>query len=552
MILVVAWDGAGFDLVRPMVEAGDLPVLASLLAEGASRELESTVPAVTFPAWSSFLTAAGPDRHGLTDFTRRDGYSVRFMNATHRRLSTMFALLDGVGRSAASYGVPCTFPPDDIDGLIVCGFDTPLGGGRLGQRSHPLEMAPQLEARYGGLAVDGPQQSRIEIGWHDRALRQMQREIVLRTDIVTDLLRERRFGRDLFMVHYGESDTVSHQFWQFGDARSPRHVAEGPSEAIGEVYRALDRALGRLLAALPENSSVMVVSDHGSGGASDRVIHWNRWLADHGWLEFSASGGSAAMRLARRAALALIPPAVQAGLFKSMPGIVGRVESSARLGGIDWNRTRVFSEELNYFPALWLNRRGREPQGTIDDGDLDRTVEQLRADLKSFVDPFDGQPVVSRVLRREEIYDGPYAESVPDLVLELRDPDGYSYAAASSRGGRETESLRRMRPDEMTGARGTTMPGAHRRRGLCVLHGCGVRPGRYAVGSLADAGATVLALAGVRVPQGADGRPWDDVIRVPDVALDESEAMQPSEVREYGDAEAAEVARRLRALGYVE
>ena len=66
MILVVAWDGACFDVVRPLLDAGELPVLASLLEQGASRELASTVPAVTFPAWSSFLTAAGPDHHGTT------------------------------------------------------------------------------------------------------------------------------------------------------------------------------------------------------------------------------------------------------------------------------------------------------------------------------------------------------------------------------------------------------------------------------------------------------------------------------------------------------
>ena len=131
MILVVAWDGACFDVVQPLLDAGDLPVLASLIAGGAARELESTVPAVTFPAWSSFLTASGPDRHGLSDFTIRDGYTVRFMNATHRRLPTLFVLLDRAGRRCASYAVPCTFPPDAINGLIVCGFDTPLGGGRL-------------------------------------------------------------------------------------------------------------------------------------------------------------------------------------------------------------------------------------------------------------------------------------------------------------------------------------------------------------------------------------------------------------------------------------
>jgi predicted AlkP superfamily phosphohydrolase/phosphomutase len=551
MILVVAWDGACFDVVRPLLDAGELPVLASLLEQGASRELESTVPAVTFPAWSSFLTAAGPDHHGLTDFTMRDGYAVRFMNATHRRLPTIFSVLDAAGRSCASYAVPCTYPPDPIDGLVVCGFDTPLGTGRAAGRTHPTELAARLEARYGGLAVDGPQQSKIEAGWHEAALAQMREEIALRTRIVAELLREPGRDWDLFMVHYGESDTVSHQFWQFADHASPRHRSDGPSDAMAEVYRLLDRSLGELIAALPDDASVVLLSDHGSGGASDRAIYWNRWLAEKGWLSFGA-GGAGAMRLARRAALGLLPTRLQATLFESLPGIAGRVESGCRLGGINWSRTRVFSEELNYFPALWLNRRGREPQGVVDPCEVEDTISELRADLEGFTDPFDGEPVVKRILRREEIYEGPFACRIPDLILELREPDGYSYAGASSRGGAEAETMRRLRPEEMTGARGTTMPGAHRPAGLCAMRGPRVRPGRYPMGTLADAGATVLALEGVATAQGADGRPWSDLLLSGDSELEPASAAPVPPSANYDPADEQEVARRLRALGYVE
>jgi predicted AlkP superfamily phosphohydrolase/phosphomutase len=554
MILVVAWDGACSDVVLPLLDAGQLPVLASLIAKGAAREVESTVPAVTFPAWSSFLTAARPDHHGLTDFTLRDGYNVRFMNASHRRLPTMFAQLDACGLKCGSYAVPCTYPPEPIDGVVVCGFDTPLGGGRLTRRTHPPELGSRIVARYGSLAVEGPQQSRIEAGWHDRALAQMKTEIELRTDIVVDLLREGRSGRDwdLFMVHYGESDTVSHQFWQFADSDSPRYRSDGPGDAMADVYRSMDRALGRLVAALPADASLMIISDHGSGGASDRVIHWNRWLADRGLLTFATRSGSGAMRLARRAALGLVPTAMQATLFESLPGLAGRVESGHRLGGIDWSATRVFSEELNYFPALWINRCGREPQGIVGEDEVADLIAELRVQLAAFVDPFDGAPVVTRVLEREEVYDGPFSDRVPDLILELRNPDGYSYAAASSRAGGEIEPLRRLRDAEMTGARGTTMAGAHRARGLCVMYGAGVRPGLYPPGSLHDAGASVLAMAGVAVPVGADGKAWNELLEHPQGSLVPTSTPAAGEIRDYDASEAEEVARRLRALGYVE
>ena len=92
------------------VEA-DLPTLASLIAGAAVRNVESTWPAVTFPAWTTFLTAADPDLHGVTDFTIRDGYSVRFVGAGERRLPTIFRRMSEAGGRVGLYAVPATYPP---------------------------------------------------------------------------------------------------------------------------------------------------------------------------------------------------------------------------------------------------------------------------------------------------------------------------------------------------------------------------------------------------------------------------------------------------------
>src|SRR5262245_27251329 len=127
MLLVVAWDGACFDVLDPLLAAGRLPTLAKLLLRGASREVVSTTPAATFPAWSTFATAANPGRHGVTDFTVRHGYAVRFLNSSHRRLPALWTLLSERGARVGIYALPVTYPPDPLNGVMVCGFDTPLG-----------------------------------------------------------------------------------------------------------------------------------------------------------------------------------------------------------------------------------------------------------------------------------------------------------------------------------------------------------------------------------------------------------------------------------------
>ena len=155
---------------------------------------------------------------------------------------------------------------------------------------------------------------------------------------------------------------------------------------------------------------------------------------------------------------------------------------------------------------------------------------------------------------RECIYDGPYVELMPDLLLTLREPDGASYACLPSRGGRERAAVRRMRPDEMTGVRGTSMPGSHRATGMLAVSGPPVRAGSYPAAELSGAGATVLALAGLGTARGMDGRPLADMLD-PDLLarpLDEPVSPVPaSGPAQYGDREEAAVAERLRNLGYI-
>ena len=83
-VLVLGLDGATFDVIDPLIAEGRLPNLAAWRARGVAAHLPSTIPPMSFPAWSSFLTGLGPGQHGVFDFTQKvpGAYRLRFVNAS--------------------------------------------------------------------------------------------------------------------------------------------------------------------------------------------------------------------------------------------------------------------------------------------------------------------------------------------------------------------------------------------------------------------------------------------------------------------------------------
>ena len=550
-LLVIGLDGATLDLVRPWAAAGRLAVLAALMARGAWGVLRSTLPAATFPAWTSLVTGVNPGRHGVLDFTERvpGSYRVRFVNGSYRRVPALWTRLTHAERRMAVITVPATYPPEPISGVMVSGFDSPLATAIDGSFVHPRSLYADIRHLVGRVPFADFQEATIGPGWHEAALRRLLDGIERRAALVRALLQ--RDTWDAVMVVFGESDTVAHHFWRFHDPSSPRH-ARGPfGDAIRQVYEALDAALGSIIAAAPPGAAVAVVSDHGSGGASDRVVHLNRRLAECGLLAFRPvpSHGRVAGWV-RASALRLVPAGLQGALLRRTSAVAGRLEGTHRFGGIDFLRTVAYSEELDYHPSVWLNLRGREPEGIVVGAQYEATRARVAAALAEWRDDA-GRPVVRRVWQREELYAGPCVEQAPDLVLELALVEGYSPSCLRSPG--PGPALRRLAPEEYGGGRGRGMNGAHRREGLFLFAGDGVRPaGELPGAEIVDVLPTLLALAGLPVPIGLDGRPIAAALaRVPRLEADALAEGQATP-RQFEEAETRDVAARLAALGYLE
>ena len=555
--LIVGIDGADWDVIDA-IGPKRLPTFASLRARGAWARMTSVLPFATLPNWTTFLTGVDPGAHGVFDFTQRDGYRVRFTSGSARAVPTMLARLDAMGLRCASLSFPGTYPPERLtNGLAISGWDSPVAFEADRSFVWPPAAFDAITKRFGRIRFDEVDEFDTDASrFHDTLGAALANKVDRDCALYEHLLADRSW--DVFACYFGETDTAAHHLFGCFDPRSPRHpsnVSEGAADGIPRVYEAMDRALARLVAAAGEDTELTVVSDHGSGASSDKVLFVNRALEEAGLLAFRPKRlASHATRMLKEAALTTLPARVKERAFMAMGrALPGWLESRARFGAIDMDRTQVFSEELNYFPSLTINLRGREPSGTVDPSELPALRLRLEALARSLVDPWTGERVVHAIHARQDVYFGPHVDRAPDFVLELA-------LDTTSRGGLASYNLmpsngsgstwRRLAATEHLGRKGRSLPGSHRPRGVLLASGKSVRACGEVTAHIDDASATFLARMGVAVPEDASGRVLTEILRGRMGPTTSLPNVTPTSFDARGDL--AHTEARLRALGYVD
>lgn len=553
-VYVLGIDGGTFDLITPWVKSGKLPAFERIMRQGVHGELESTILPYTPQAWTSFMTGTNPGKHGIFGFSRhsKGKYGVEFINAKARMQPALWEIINQHRMSTGVFNVPMTYPPEMIDGFMISGMDAPIADESIAK---PKRLFHEVEKNCGKYIVESDAARIFRTGKLQEAFLELKNFLIYQHKVAVYLYK--KYECDFFMSVFSAVDRVQHLFWHLMDSAHllyDERLAAEHGKAIYEIYRIQDEILSDILSSIKNDTTVLIMSDHGAGGHNFyKVISLNNWLTERGYMVLKTrkqtSGTREILRHLYVAGRNRLPRRLKDIANRFVPGIRQQAATGFNFASVNWQRSLVYADFP--FPYLWINLKGREPEGIVEPGEeYEALRDELIAEFEKIIDCNTGKPIVKTVYRREEIFSGQALGDAPDLIVHFE--GGYFNTRDVKKSKNGPSYLGQISEWEANIA----PSGGHRMNGIFMGLGAPLKQGYLAKGmKIIDIAPLICYLMGIPIPAHFDGQFFDDII-VPSYL--KSHPVTYGKFMDgggdagtsYGKEEAAVIKQRLKDLGY--
>jgi predicted AlkP superfamily phosphohydrolase/phosphomutase len=371
-VFVLSIDGVPHSFLAAQMAQGRLSNLSKLVAQGSFVRMRSVLPTISSVAWSTFMTGKNPAKHGIFGFVDRrpNSYEMFIPTSLNMTAKTLWEMLSEQQRRVVVINVPVTYPVRPVNGVLVSGFLATS----LRKATHPADIAQLLEQM--GYRIDADAALARES--LDKFLDDLRITLEKRLEAMYYFMDHQPW--DYFHVHVMGTDRINHFMWTHMEQGHPRY-----GQAFLDYYEQIDQVLGLLPDKLDDDVTFILMSDHGFCSVK-REVNLSRFLVERGWLKFK----------------------------QEPPKGIGDMDAASRAYTLIPGR-------------VYLNLKGREPQGSVEPADYEQVRQQLIEELMDLRLPDDGQRFIHRVARREEIYRGEHLSDAADLIAVPF--DGYDLKA---------------------------------------------------------------------------------------------------------------------------
>ncbi|MFW6176703.1 MAG: alkaline phosphatase family protein [Thermoplasmatota archaeon] len=351
--VIIGIDGVPFHLIRDLTKSGDMPNFASLINEGYISKMRSAIPEVSNVNWSSMVTGKNPGEHGIYGFTELIQGTYTVSFPDRRALQAEEFWKDG--RRHIVLNVPATYPAEEINGVMISGFVSP----ELERAVTPESALDYLKSIDYSVDVDSEKAHKSKRLFLDNLFETLEK----RKKAYEHFWEEKW---DVFMLVFTGSDRLEHFLWHAYEDESHEY-----HERFIDYFREVDKIIGDIMDKMGEDDRLIALSDHGMEQIKENV-NVNAHLEKHGFLKLGDKPEERYKNIA-------------AG-------------------------TKAFALDPG---RIYINEKGRYPRGKVEDSD--QLIEDI---IASFDDlRYEGQDVIKKIWKKEDIYSGEYMDRAPDIVL---------------------------------------------------------------------------------------------------------------------------------------
>ena len=362
-VVIVGLDGTPYRLLKKFIDTGVMPKLAEITRGGSLMQMSSSIPAVSSVAWTTFMTGKNSAKHNIYGFMdlKPNSYRMYFPNFTSIKCEVLWDILGKDGRRSIVVNLPSTYPARELNGILIAGFVAI----DLKKAVYPSALVPKLEKINYRTDVD----SNIAHKDMGAFVNDLYATFDVRERTILDLFDNEEW--DFFMPVITGTDRLHHFLWDAWENASHKYHND-----FLNYYKKTDALIGKLFDRSDEKIGFLIMSDHGFTGLKKEVF-LNYWFRENGYLRFSTDS----------------------------PESLEEIADGSRAFALDPSR-------------IYINAKGKYPKGFVDAGsDYNSLRNELMGKLLELKEPETGDEMVEKVLRKEEIYSGPFIDSAPDLVL---------------------------------------------------------------------------------------------------------------------------------------
>lgn len=362
-VCVIGLDGVPYSLLSDLAHREIMPTVSGLLERGHLHRIKASLPEISAVSWSNFMTGTDSGSHGIFGFTdlKKNSYELRFPNFLDLKKDTFWDRLGEKNKRCIIVNQPSTYPARKIRGILISGFVAI----DLSKAVYPINLKTSLEKMGYQIDID-TYKSRND---HEFLWQELDRTLSSRVKVFDTLWKE---DWDYFELVITGTDRLHHFLWNaYADQNHPYH------QNFMDYYRRLDEVISRIITAFrkinKEEDGLYLLSDHGFM-AIHQEVQLNVFLEKEGYLKFKTKS----------------------------PQNLNEIDESSYAFALDPNR-------------IYLNLRGRFPQGRVEESEKKNVKQELTDRLKNL--EYNGKSVVREVFDAQEVYSGPYLPDGPDLIV---------------------------------------------------------------------------------------------------------------------------------------